>query len=187
MLNIPDGILEVNLDAMSSYFQTREISLYLYNYLQSIKNKIMDKNQYKDRYQKNNDCFVHIRLGDMAKTNPGLAYYENCLKECDKIFISSDEPEHEIVKTLLSKYPHASLFNATEKSTIQFGSTCKYVVLSQGSFSAFIGWISFFSEVYVPKTNIGKNVWYGDMFSIPGFKQKIDSQTNKQTNIQTKT
>lgn len=172
MLNIPDGILEVNLDAMSSYFQTREISLYLYNYLQSIKNKIMDKNQYKDRYQKNNDCFVHIRLGDMAKTNPGLAYYENCLKECDKIFISSDEPEHEIVKTLLSKYPHASLFNATEKSTIQFGSTCKYVVLSQGSFSAFIGWISFFSEVYVPKTNIGKNVWYGDMFSIPGLTMK---------------
>jgi hypothetical protein len=107
----------------------------------------------------------------MAKVSPGLAFYENCINtlECDNIFISSDEPEHEIVKKLLSEYPHASLYDGSEKSTIQFGSTCKYVVLSQGSFSAFIGWISFFSAVYVPKTNMGKNVWYGDMFSIPGW------------------
>ena len=34
---------------------------------------------------------------------------------------------------------------------IQFGSTCKYVILSYGSFSAFIGYISFFSKVYYKK------------------------------------
>jgi hypothetical protein len=171
MLNLQEGKLDVNLDAMSAFFQTREISLHLYNYLQTIKNKIRAENQFKFRYQKNNDCFVHIRLGDMAETNPGLAFYENCLNTfiCDKIFISSDEPGHEIVKKLLKEYPNAILFDATEKSTIQFGSTCKHVVLSQGSFSAVIGWLSFFSNVYV-SDNMDYR-WFGDMFSIPGWER----------------
>ena len=34
--------------------------------------------------------------------------------------------------------------------TIQFGSTCKHIVLSHGSFSAMIGYLGFFSQVYYP-------------------------------------
>ena len=40
----------------------------------------------------------------------------------------------------------------------KFGSTCKYVVLSYGTFSALIGYISFFSTVYYKKYN-PKHVW----------------------------
>jgi len=136
MLNLPMGILKVNVDAMSAKFQTREISQYLCVYVQTFKTKIMEKNEYKDRYQNNNDCFV--RIEEKAEE---LAFYKNSIKNCDNIFISSDEPNHEMVKKLLAEYPHASLFEASESSTIQFGSTCKYVVLSRGSFSEIIGWL----------------------------------------------
>lgn len=38
-------------------------------------------------------------------------------------------------------------------------------ILSHGSFSAVIGYLSFFSNVYYPEYELNK-IWYGDMFSI---------------------
>ena len=57
------------------------------------------------------------------------------------------------------------LIQYNEVNTIQFASTCKYVVLSHGTFSSCIGYFSFFSEVYYPEfKNLVK--WHGDVFSI---------------------
>lgn len=58
-----------------------------------------------------------------------------------------------------------------EIHTIQFASTCKHIVLSHGSFSAVIGYLAFFSNVYYPA--YGDTMWYGDMFSIDGWKKLI--------------
>ena len=48
------------------------------------------------------------------------------------------------------------LLHYNEIDTIQFGSTCKNIILSHGSFSAMIGNLSFYSNIYYPK--IDKNI-----------------------------
>ena len=62
-------------------------------------------------------------------------------------------------------YPNIKLIQCDELKTIQFASTCKNIILSHGSFSAVIGYLSFFSTVYYPEYELNK-IWYGDMFSI---------------------
>jgi hypothetical protein len=87
----------------------------------------------------------------------------------DKLYISSDSPNHPIVCELLQTYIGSNIINLDEIETLQFGSTCKYVVLSHGSFSAVIGYLSFFSDVYYPDYSLAPRNWHGDMFSIPGW------------------
>jgi len=112
---------------------------------------------------------VHIRLSDAAQWNPGLEYYKKALRALsfDTLYIATDSPGHPMIKELVSIYPTASILPYAEVETIQFGSTAKHIVLSHGSFSAVIGWLSFFSSVYYPEHKGVK--WYGDMFSIPGW------------------
>jgi hypothetical protein len=70
-----------------------------------------------------------------------------------------------MIYEIIQLYPSAKLIECNEITTFQFGSTCKHIVLSHGSFSATIGYLSFFSNVYYPEYESGK-IWYGDMFSI---------------------
>lgn len=60
----------------------------------------MFNNPFIDRYDKNNDVFIHIRLTDVKQFNPGLDYYLNTLKQIqfDHITISTDEKDHPIIK-----------------------------------------------------------------------------------------
>lgn len=84
----------------------------------------------------------------------------------DKLYISTTSDEaslnSEIIRELI-KLPNATLFLEDEIKTIQFGSTCKHVVLSHGSFSACIGWLSFFSNIYWSEIDESKR-WCGNMF-----------------------
>jgi hypothetical protein len=83
------------------------------------------------------------------------------------VYISSDNINHDIIKNLKKDYNCIILYlNIID--TIKFASTNKYIILSHGSFSAVIGYLSFFSEVRYPKYDINK-IWYGDMFSIPNW------------------
>ena len=136
----------------------------LYDYLHSIKSNIIEKNQFKERYNKNNDLFIHVRLGDAKDNNPGIDYYVNTLKNIkfDDMYISTDEKNHSIIKQL-QLYPNVTLVEYDEITTFQFASTCKNIILSHGSFSAIIGYLSFFSTVYYPEYDYSK-IWYGDMF-----------------------
>ena len=164
-------VLKSNVDSDCGYFQTKEITNMIYGWLNSpvIKDVIVNTNPYTEIYNKNNDCFVHIRLVDVAHFNPGLEYYTNALSKLsfDRLYIASDDYSHPIVSTIMRMYPNTYKVNLDEVNTIRFGSTCKHVVLSHGSFSAIIGYLSFFSDVYYPK--YGEVLWHGDMFSIPGW------------------
>ena len=71
----------------------------------------------------------------------------------------------DIIKKIKEEYPNANLINCDEITTFQFGSTCKNIILSHASFSAIIGYLSFYSNVYYHKYEENK-IWYGDMFSI---------------------
>lgn len=161
--------LSYNLQPNKEYFQTKEITNLLYNYLHTdkIRSKIIENNPFKDRYHKNNDLFVHIRLTDVAHLNPGITYYINAIKNIafDDLYISTDDKNNSIIYEIIQLYPSAKLIECNEITTFQFGSTCKHIVLSHGSFSATIGYLSFFSNVYYPEYESGK-IWYGDMFSI---------------------
>jgi hypothetical protein len=161
--------LNCNLNPQCNYFQTKEITNLLYNYLHTdkIKSNIIANNPFKERYNKNNDLFIHIRLDDAARFNPGITYYVNALKNInfDNLYISTDDKNHNMITELLQLYPYAKLFDRDEITTFQFASTCKRILLSHGSFSAVIGYLSFFSDIYYPEYEINK-IWYGDMFSI---------------------
>ena len=161
--------LHCNLNPNDSYFQTKDITNFLHNYLHTdvIKSSIIEKNHFKQRYNKNNDLFIHIRLTDVAQYNPGVNYYLNTIKTInfDNLYISSDDINHNIVQTILLVYQTATIINYDEITTIQFASTCKNIILSHGSFSAVIGYLSFFSNIYYHEYELNK-IWFGDMFSI---------------------
>ena len=81
------------------------------------------------------------------------------------MYISTDDNNNNIIKEILKLYPSSQLINFDEITTFQFASTCKHIILSHGSFSAVIGYLSFFSNIYYPEYELNK-IWYGDMFSI---------------------
>jgi hypothetical protein len=137
------------------YLSTNAISTYVHNYIckESIIDHYIEKNPHKLRFNNNNDCFVHIRLGDVTKYNPGFEYYDSVLQKLDvnKIYISSDTPNHNIIQRLLKNHQNASVFHSNPIDTIHFGSTCKYIVLSNGTFSAILGYLGYHSTVYYKK------------------------------------
>lgn len=166
------GNLNDNLDPNHNYFQTVPITNLLYTYLHSdkIKANIIESNPFNARYNANNDLYIHIRLTDAAIWNPGINYYMKTIKTIhfDNIYISTDDPSHNIIKEIMNTYPTTMLIKADEINTIQYASTCKNIILSHGSFSATIGYLSFFSTINYPEYEPNK-IWYGDMFSIDGW------------------
>ena len=159
--------INFNLNANEDFYQTFEISNKIYQYLNStyIKDKIIKNNEYKERYQNNNDIFIHIRLGDVENLNPGIDFYLKCIDmlKFENIFIASDDLNNKIIKLILNKYPSTTLINYNEVKTIKFGSTCKNIILTQGTFSAIIGYLGFYSKVFYPDL---KKKYCGDIFSI---------------------
>lgn len=166
-------VLQSNLDPNKNYFQTNSIIKGLYSHIHCdrIKNNIISKNPFNDRYNTNNDIYVHVRLGDVIRHNPGAKYYINAISGInhDNVYISTDYKDHEIFKEIIESYPNAIVLEYEEIQTIQFASTCKHIILSNGTFSATIGYLSFFSNINFPKYNTNGNWWHGDIFSIEGW------------------
>ncbi len=155
-----------------TYCQSKEFALFLYNeyyneYNDDNKKKLINANIFKSRYNNNNDVYVHVRLGDISHLNPGFNYYDGILSKMEFTngYISSDSPNHPIVMNLIHKY-NLVLISFNEVKTIQFASTCKNIVLSQGTFSWMIGFFGFYSTIYFPKI---KKPWHGDIFVIPNW------------------
>ncbi len=141
-----------NLNPNNDYFQCQQIIDKVFQYIRSdsVKEKIISMNPFHERYGQNNDAFVHIRLGDVPHHNPGLSYYLHCLSliQFDNLYIATDSIYHPIISGIREKFPQMKLICDNEVRTIQFGSTCKYIILSHGSFSAVIGYLGFFSDVW---------------------------------------
>lgn len=172
--------LKCNLQPNLSYFQTKEICNFIFKHLRTdeVMSNIISKNQFQKQYNANNDLFIHVRLNDVANENPGIAYYAKTIKtiQYEKFYISTDDKTHAITLELLQLHPHATLFDADEITTFQFASTCKHVILSHGSFSAIIGYLSFFSNVYYPEYKPNE-IWCGDMFSIDDWTKVVKMTT----------
>jgi len=165
--------LHSNLDPSASFLQTKEIIDKIVEYLRANKQSIINANPFKSRYQNNNDLFIHIRLTDAVTFNPGLKYYLNSIAKLsfDSMYIATDEPDHRMIQNIRSRYPLASIVNNNELETIQFGSTCKTVLLSHGTYSSLIGYLAFFSSIYYPAYDVESKHWHGDVFSIDGWNK----------------
>lgn len=164
-----------------NFFQKKIITDEIHKYLhdEEIMNHYINSNSYKKRFNNNNDCFIHIRLGDLCRhvkhlnLNTIFKYYIYILNSInvDNIYISSDSPHHNKIKELLDLYSNSLIIHYNEVDTIHFGSTCKYVILSQGSFSAVIGYLSYYSNVYyyIPDNNTlwdnGNSDFFTDKYS----------------------
>lgn len=153
--------------------QTKDFSLYLRDYfnLAEQKERIMSTNMFKERYQNNNDVYVHIRLGDIVKHNyfQPFEYYDKILSGLDfeNGYFSSDTSEHPICQQLAEKY-NLKKYSEPDEKTIMFASTCKHIVLSSGTYSWMIGFFGYFSDVYYPKVH---KIWHGDIFVFPEWKE----------------
>ena len=150
--NIP---IYKNIIVNNSYFQTKDFSNYLYDHYQNTDNQqsIIDANKFNNRYKNNNDVFIHVRLGDIEHFNQGFAYYDKALNDIHSFengYIASDSITHETCKKLIQKY-NLKIIDYNEIETIMFGSTCKNIILTGGSFSYIIGLFGFFSKVYYLK------------------------------------
>lgn len=145
-----------NIDFSRQFCQTAGFSNYLYDYYRQSENQqsIIQANKFKSRYNNNNDMFVHVRLGDTIQFSQGFDHYDRAISHLtfDKGYIASDTIEHEICQKLINKYGLTPI-NYDEVETIMFGSTCKNIVLSSGTFSYIIGLFGFFSKVYYLKNS----------------------------------
>jgi hypothetical protein len=158
------------INGNKDFFQSKEIINKIYTFLHTepIKSNIIKNNPFKNRYNSNSDIFVHVRLTDASKFNPGYDYYQNTINKItyENLYISTDDKSHPIITKLLASNPNSSLIEYDEIETFQFASTNSNIILSNGSFSSIIGYLSFFSKVYYPARN---TIWHGDLFSIPGW------------------
>ena len=173
MSTLNQDTLSCNVDPIYAYFQTQDISHLIRNYMASepVKSVIIHANLYKSRYQNNNDVYVHVRLGDAAQWSPSFEYYDMVLSTlsfgCG--YLSSDMISHNLCQRLMEKYNLKPL-NLNQEQTIMMASTCKYIVLSSGTFSWTIGVLGFYSDVYYPNP-ARRPVWHGDIFVFDDWQQ----------------
>ena len=145
-------------------------------------NKLIEANQY-------NQCVVTYKTYQMYRRDSlneiecdlrrfdrfGLkivrgAYHSKDDKELFQTKKETDDNYNDMILELLKEYPCAKRIDGEEKEIIQYASTCKNIILSHGSFSAIIGYLAFYSEIYYPEYEAEK-MWYGDMFSIEKWKR----------------
>jgi hypothetical protein len=112
-------------------------------------------------------------LGDVVHLNPGFDYYDQCISRINetrnlstdaKGYISSDSIDHDICRRLIEKHG-LIIVQLDEVDTIHFASTCRNLILSQGTFSWVIGFLGMFSNnIFYPKIH---KEWHGDIFVFP--------------------
>lgn len=166
--------IETSLNFMELYCQEKPVMNHFRLWLisPSIKNSIMTKNTYS---YDNNNLFVHVRLGDISISNNdrtvSINYYVDCIEKIQftKGFISSDSPNHPMIRFLINKY-NLELVRKSEPDTILFGSSCKHIVLSNGSFSWLIGTMGFNSQVWFPQCKPEKQ-WHPNYYCDPSWHE----------------
>ena len=154
-----------------AWLQTSSVVSHIRNIVNK-DNRIFNANPYKDRYNNNDDLIVHVRLGDIIEFGYNLPYhyYENTISSLNfnKGYIISDSPDNDFVKRLIERF-NLVIYNSDEIDTLQFASTCRKIVLSQGTYSWLTGLLGFYSQVYYPKNKIK---WHGNIYIYPDWNER---------------
>jgi hypothetical protein len=128
------------------------------------KEEILNQFDLQRNQQHKNDLFVHVRLGDCIEKNrvPSLEYYIQAIEQAnfEKGYISSDTPSHEIVTYLMSKF-NLALYENKPAETLNFAKDFGSLVLSNGTFSWWMAFLSKAESIFYP---YGGPKWNGDIF-----------------------
>jgi hypothetical protein len=167
--------LKSNIRVLYTYFQNPYCAKYLRDYFNKpeIANSIKIHNRYNNRYQNNNDIYIHVRLGDCESRNHGIKYYSKVIESLQFTngYISSDSLEHPLCNELIQKYNLIPL-TGDGIDTIMFGSTCENIILSNGTFSWMIGVFGYHSTIYYPDPKL-KESWHGEIFIFDDWNKVI--------------
>ena len=140
----------------SDYFQFEE-------FFTKYDNEI--KNLFKEDKTKRDGVFVHYRIGDIMnlKNMLPIDYYLDALNRINVNggYITSDTPDHPNVIDISQKYG-LEILNLDPLSTIDLGRKFDNIVLSEGTFSWWIGQLSDANTIYYNKRN---RFWHGEIFT----------------------
>ena len=179
LLTDATATVDSNLIAKNVFFQTQVLTDLIVRELntESQMTNVKQCNPFRQRYGRNRDLFVHVRLGDVRRMGKNLPfeYYSTLIAaaEYDNLHIASDSLKHPFITRLLSEFPEGQLCRKEPIKTLQFGSTCKHIILSHGSFSAVLGYLAFDSKTIVyHKCYNDRRKWHNEgLFQRKGWKE----------------
>ena len=145
------------------YYQIKEFIIKYRNEIKSLF-KLDYTNQYSD------EVFVAYRIGDLEGLRQMLPieYYQEALSKLNfkKGYITSDSPNHPNIIKLISEF-NLEIYNALPLDKINFAKNFNNLVLSEGSFSWWMGFLSKAENIYY---NERSRFWHGDIFVLPEWK-----------------
>ena len=172
------------LSVTKTYYQVPWFAEMLHDItLPGMSEGLLHANPWHDRIGNNNDTFVHVRLGDRETGNRRRAEdYAAAItaklprSPGNEVFIASDSPRHPTVLALASQFNATILETLDPVETMQFGCTARHIVLSDGTFS---WWIGVLADVLSqalgdPAPSIiwlkDEEDWCGDIFVFPEWR-----------------
>ena len=115
------------------------------------------------------EVLIHYRIGDLDGSRMVLPieFYEDALRNCNytKGYITSDSAHHKFCQKLIDKFNLIPIYlNPSE--TIDFAKNFKKLILSEGTFSWVIGFLSQTDEIICSgrHSNGRQLIWHGDIF-----------------------
>jgi hypothetical protein len=155
--------LELAHYSFVGYYQIKEFIIKYRNEIKSLFKLDYDN-------QDSNEVFVAYRIGDLEGLRQMLPieYYQEALSKLNlkKGYITSDSPDHPNVINLMREF-NLEIYDASPLDTINFAKNFNNLVLSEGSFSWWMGFLSKAENIYY---NERSRFWHGDMFVIPEWK-----------------
>jgi len=167
-----NGIITYSSDLLDSILNdTRERKIICngyfqnYNYYKNYKHKLKKWFYINNKEFDFSNCIaVHIRKGDFKNHShfdvPDNYFLDIIKSESfDKIFLASDEPSHNIVQKILTDYKDkAILVEDTPFNTLKQFACFKKLILSFGTFSWWMGFLSDASRIYLPNKFFPNNI-----------------------------
>lgn len=125
--------------------------------------EIIDKFLYLD-LEKKDGFIIHLRMDDIVNYvgNLDYNYYETCIEKMNKMkgYIITDDSNSELAKKLIKDF-NLELYQKNEYEDFIFATTFDNIILSQGTFSFWIGLFSKAKKVYYSSR---LPLWHGDVF-----------------------